>query len=70
MKELRIDVKQGVTIDGETILSLRFSDDIAFCTEMENDVQNILVKVNKILWNKYGMQLNEKNIKIIMCSIA
>lgn len=38
MKELRIEVKQGVRIGGETINALRFADDIAFCAETENDL--------------------------------
>lgn len=55
MKELRIKVKQGVRIGGQTINALRFADDIAFCTETEDDLQNILYNVNKIFWEKYGM---------------
>lgn len=38
MKELRTEIKQGVRIDGETINTLRFADDIAFCAEMEDDL--------------------------------
>jgi len=49
MKELRIEVKQGVRIGGETINALRFADDIAFCAETEDDLQKILTNVNKIL---------------------
>ncbi|KAF0765853.1 craniofacial development protein 2-like [Aphis craccivora] len=63
MKELRIEVKQGVRIGGKTINALRFADDIVFCTEIEDDLQKILTKVNKILWNKYGMRLNKKKDK-------
>lgn len=68
MKELRIEVKQGVRIGGETINALRFADDIAFCAETENDLQNILTKVNKILGDKYGMRLNKKKTKVMACS--
>lgn len=68
MKELRIEVKQGVRIGGETINVLRFADDIAFCAEIEDDLQNILTKVNKILWDKYGMRLNKKKTKVMRCS--
>lgn len=39
---------------------LRFFDDITFCAETKKHLQNILLKVNKILWNEYGMQLNKK----------
>jgi len=37
MEELRIEVKQGVRIGGETINAIRFAEDIAFCTETEDD---------------------------------
>jgi len=49
MKELRMKVTQGVRIGGETINTLRFADDIAFCAETEEDLQNILNNVDKIL---------------------
>ncbi|VVC40587.1 Reverse transcriptase domain [Cinara cedri] len=68
LKELRVEVKQGVRIGGETISVLRFADDIAFCAETENDLQKVLTKVNKILWDKYGMQLNKKKTKVMACS--
>jgi hypothetical protein len=60
MKELKMKVTQGIRIGGETINALRFTDDIAFCAETEEDLQNILNNVNKIL--------KKKNTKIIECS--
>lgn len=64
MKELRIQEKQKVKIDGKTINTLKFSDDTAFCAEMEDDDrQNILSNINKILWDKYGKWLNNKKDK-------
>lgn len=68
MKQLRIEVKQGIIKGGKTINALRFADDIAFCAETEDDLQNILVKVNSILWNKNGMRLNKQNTEIMMYS--
>jgi hypothetical protein len=68
MKELRIEAKQGVRIDRGTINPLRFVNDITFCAETENDLQKILTKVNKILWNKYGMRLNKKKTMVMVCS--
>jgi len=65
MKELRIEVKQGV---GETINALRFADDIAFCAETEDDLRKILTNVNKILWDKYGMRSNRKKTKVMVRS--
>lgn len=56
MKDLRMKVTQGVRIGGDTINALRFSDDIAFCAETEEDLQNILNNVNKSLWDSYGMR--------------
>lgn len=41
MKEFRTEVKHGVRIDGETINALRFGDDIAFCTETEDDLLHL-----------------------------
>jgi len=65
MKELRLEVKQGVRIGREIINALRFADDIVFNAETEDDLQKILTKVNKILWDKYGMRLNKKKTKIM-----
>lgn len=67
-KELRMKVTQGVRIGGVTMNALRFADDIAFCTETEEDLRNILNNVNKILWNSYEMRLNKKKTKIMKCS--
>lgn len=46
---------------GETINALKFADDIAFCAETEKRrsrhcrEENIIIIVNKILWDSYGM---------------
>lgn len=51
MKELRMEITLGVRIGGETINAPTFSDDIAFYAETEEDLQNILINVNTILWD-------------------
>lgn len=56
-------VTQGIRIGGETINALTFADDIAFYAETEEDLQNILTNVNKILWDSYRMKLNKKKDK-------
>lgn len=42
------------------INALRFADDIAFCVETEKDQQHILISLNKILSDGYGMRSNKK----------
>lgn len=50
--------------------TLRFGDDIVLCAENEENLQNTLTPVNKILKNNYGgTQLNKKKTKTI-CRIA
>lgn len=63
MKELIMKVKQGVRID-----VLGFVDDIAFCVKTEENFQNILVNVNRILEYIYGMQINKKKVPVIVYS--
>jgi len=46
----------------------RFVDYIVFCAEKEENLQNILIAVDRILKNKYGMQFNKKYTKIMVCS--
>lgn len=47
---------RSVRIGGETINIIRFTDDIALCAQTEKDWQNILINVNTILWDDYGMK--------------
>ncbi|CAI6343800.1 unnamed protein product [Macrosiphum euphorbiae] len=68
MKELREEIQKGVRIGGTMVTALRFADDIAFCAEREDDLQNTLVTIDRILKNKYGMKLNKKKTKIMVCS--
>jgi hypothetical protein len=48
--------------------ALRFADDIAFCAGNKDDLKNTLIAMNRILKNKYGMQLNKKKTKVMVCS--
>jgi hypothetical protein len=41
-----------------------------FCAEKEDDLQNTLVTIDRILKNKYGMKMNKKKMKIMVCSKA
>lgn len=43
------------------INALRFADNIDFCVEIEDDLQNILSNVHTIIEEKYGKRLNKKN---------
>lgn len=58
-------VTKAIRIGGETINLLRFANDIAFCAETVENLQNILINVNKILGSSYEMQLNKIKTKII-----
>jgi len=44
-----------------------FAENIEFCVEKEEDLQNIIIAVDRKK-NKYGMQFNKKYTKIIVCS--
>jgi dGTP triphosphohydrolase len=68
MKELRAEIQKGVRIGGTKVTALRFADDIAFCAEKEDDLQNTLVTIDRILKNKYEMKLNKKKTKVMVCS--
>ncbi|KAE9524312.1 hypothetical protein AGLY_015351 [Aphis glycines] len=68
MKELRVEIQKGVRIGGTMVTALRFADDIAFCAEREDDLQNTLVAIDRILKNKYGMKLNKKKTKVMVYS--
>lgn len=50
------------------VTALRFADDIAFCAENEDDLRNTQVTIDRILKNKYEMQLNKKKTKVMVCS--
>jgi len=63
MKELKAEIQKGVRIGGAMVTALRFANDIAFCAEKEDDLQNTLVTINRILKYKYGMQLKQKENK-------
>jgi len=43
------------------------ADDLAFCTEKEEDLQILLEKTEDILGN-YGMKLNKNKTKVMTCS--
>ncbi|VVC26495.1 Reverse transcriptase domain [Cinara cedri] len=70
MKELRAEIQKRVRIGRKMFTALRFADDIAFCAENEDDLQNTLVTIDKILKNKYGMQLNKNKTEVMVCSKA
>lgn len=41
MKELKTEIQEGVRIGGQTITAIRFTDDIVFYAEKEENLQNI-----------------------------
>lgn len=45
-----------VRIGGKTMNAFRFTDNIAFYAETKEDLQNILIKINKILRDNYGIK--------------
>lgn len=47
---------------------LRFADDIAVLTDNEEDLQNILEKMNSTMKNEYNMKINRAKTKIHVCS--
>lgn len=49
------------------INALLFAVAIAFCVKTENDLKNTLFNANKILCNKYRIQLNKKMNKLMVC---
>jgi len=67
IKEIKDELQVGVRVGGQKIIALRFADDIAFCTEKEEDLQILLEKTEDIFGN-YGMKLNKNKTKVMSCS--
>lgn len=62
LKEFREETTKS-WIGGETINVLRFTNDVDFCADTKNHQQDILVRINEILWTKYELQLSKKKDK-------
>jgi len=55
-------------INGMLIQILRFADDITVITESEEDLGNMLTKINDSC-NKFKIKININKTKILKCSI-
>jgi len=58
---------EGINIQGERILMLRFADDIVLLAENEKSLQKILCCMEDIL-TKYNMKINAKKTKVMKCT--
>lgn len=67
LKEIRKENNGGVKIGGILVQMLRFADDIAVIGESEEDITNMLEKINDTLKEHY-MKINQRKTKILICS--
>ena len=59
----RIDVEAGININGERLSNLRFADDIILFAKSEEQLEEILEKLNEE--RKDGMKINISKTKIL-----
>lgn len=67
LKEVSKENIGGVKIDGIPVQMLHFADDISVIAESEEDIANILEKINDTL-KKHYMKINQRKTKIFICS--
>eukprot|EP00795_Rhopilema_esculentum_P008762 gene8762-biopygen9749 len=65
----RMEVEEGININGEKMNNLRFADDIILFAENEEDLSKLLNELNKER-RKDGMKMNRKKTKIMCNEIA
>ena len=58
------DLKHGINIDGEYLRDLRFADDVALCTETEEEMEEHLNILN-IESNKVGLKIHKGKTKFM-----
>ena len=68
MTEWKEAVNTGVNVGGVIVNTLRFADDIAVLAESENDLQEMLQKMDQILNVGYNLRVNKKKTKVMVCS--
>jgi len=56
-----------IKIGGMLVQMLRFADDIAVIAENEEDLSNMLKKMNDTL-KEYHMKINQRKTKVLICS--
>ncbi|MEE4247402.1 MAG: reverse transcriptase domain-containing protein [Kangiellaceae bacterium] len=64
----RVDVENGININGEKLSNLRFADDVILFAESEEGLEELLNSLN-IEGKKDGMRINKKKTKT-MCNEA
>lgn len=67
LTELREKSIGGIRVNGMLIQMLRFTDDIAMIAGIEEDLGNMLIKMNDSS-KEYGMKINKNKTKILICS--
>jgi len=67
LKKLREKEIGGIKINGMLVKILRFADDISMIAESEDELGNMLTKMNDSC-KEYGMKINENKTKILICS--
>jgi len=56
-----------IKIHGEKIDAFRFADDIAIITNQEEDLQNIMQLMNRIMATEFNMKISKTKTKILVC---
>ena len=57
----------GVKINGQTISSIRYADDTALIAENEQDLQEVMSKL-QFLGDEYGLKINKTKTKVMVIS--
>ena len=69
MRNARLDkARAGIKISGRNINNLRYSDNITFMEESEEELKNLLMKV-KEKSQKVGLKLNIQETKIMVSGL-
>ena len=67
MKEATENTKDGISVGGHTVSTLRFADDKAVVASSQKELQNLMDNVNNVT-KKYGMKINVKKTKVMCIS--
>lgn len=68
IEELRETRESGINIQGHKIDMLRFADDMALLAESEEQLEQSLQELERIMKNEYNMKLNKKKTKVMICT--
>jgi ribosome-interacting GTPase 1 len=49
------------------ISTIRFADDIVIISESENNLNEMLIEMERVLVNRYNMKINRNKTKVMVC---